>query len=208
MTEAASQSAEPLVAEPVAKDFEYTVRLNVTIPLAWAKILKTTGEHHYDYKCREMAECGVVNGLYNTATLNEDPEFRVDHSSWPSTHPIAWRDCDGMMKIMEQAHYVRAASGGFKFDLVEIGNIRAWLRRTMDQIEARHAEIASTQHVTSAIGEAIARAQYAKRWLAQADTNEILIERLGSQAVVAQQMIESAEATLRSALAVIGGEGG
>lgn len=131
MTAAATN--EQAIAEAVAKDFEYTVRLNVAIPLAWAKILKTTGERHYDYKCREMAKCGVVNGLYNVATLNEDPESRSDSSSWPSTHPIAWRDCDGMMKILEQAHYL--------FDLVVVGEICTWLRRTMDQIEARHAEI-------------------------------------------------------------------
>jgi hypothetical protein len=121
------------IVDPIAKGFEYTVRLAVAIPLAWAKVLKTTGEHHYDYTCREAAACGVVNGLYNIATFNEDPEFKAKISSWPSTHPISWRDCDGMMKIMEQAHY--------EFDLVVIGDIRAWLRRTMDRIEARHAEI-------------------------------------------------------------------
>jgi hypothetical protein len=131
------------IVDPVAKGFEYTVCLAVAIPLAWAKVLKTTGNHHYDYKCREMAERGVVNGLYNIATFNEDPEFKAKVSSWPSTHPISWRDCDGMMKIMEQTHYVRAASGGYAFDLVVIGEIRAWLRRTMDRIEARHAEITS-----------------------------------------------------------------
>jgi hypothetical protein len=126
-----TSSAEPTIVEPIAKGFEYTVRLGVAIPLAWAKILKATGARHYDYKCREMAECGVVNGLYNIATFNEDAEYRV--SSWPSTHPVSWRDCDGMMKIMEQAHY--------EFDLVVIGNIRAWLHHTMERIEARHAEI-------------------------------------------------------------------
>lgn len=134
MTQASAQGTDPLVAEPIAKGFEYAVRLAVAIPLAWAQVLKTTGAHHYDYKCREMAECGVVNGLHNVATLNEDHEFRADSSSWPSTHPISWRDCDGMTKILEQAHYA--------YDLVVIGNIRAWLRRTMDRIEARHAEIA------------------------------------------------------------------
>jgi hypothetical protein len=119
-----------LVAEPVSKGFEYTVRLNVTIPLAWAKVLKETGARHYDYKCREMAECGVVNGLHNTALLNEDPEFRADRPELePSTHPVAWHDCDGMMKILEQAHYM--------FDVVVVGQIRTWLRRTMDQIAAR-----------------------------------------------------------------------
>jgi hypothetical protein len=104
-----------LIAEPVAQDFEYTVRLAVAIPLAWAQLLKTVGAHHYDWKCREMSECGVVNGLYNTPTINEDPEFKAECSSSPSTHPISWRDCDGMMKIMEQAHYHE------EFDLVVIG---------------------------------------------------------------------------------------
>lgn len=134
MTEAMTSGGDPLVAEPVAKDFEYTVRLGVAIPLVWARVLKAVGSRHYDYRCREMANCGVVNGLHNVALLNEDPEFRVKSFSWPSTHPVAWRDCDGMMKIMEQAHY--------EFDLVVIGDIRGWLRRTMDRIEARHSEIA------------------------------------------------------------------
>lgn len=128
---------ELLVTEPVAKGFEYVVRLAVAIPLVWAQVLKTTGEHHYDYKCREMAKCGVINGLYNSATTNEDPSFKAESSWWPATHPIAWRDCDGMMKIMEQAHHHH------EFDLAVIGNIHAWLRRTMDQIEARHREITS-----------------------------------------------------------------
>lgn len=133
MTPQTVSSAGPLIAEPVAKDFEYRVRLGVAIPLAWARVLKTTGAHHYDHVCREISECGVVNGLYNTATFNEDPAFKAT-DSWPSTHPVAWRDCDFMMKIMEQAHY--------EFDLVVIGEIRGWLRRTMDRIEARHREIA------------------------------------------------------------------
>jgi hypothetical protein len=205
VTEAeAPTSANPAVAEPVAKDFEYTVRINVAIPLVWTKVLKETGTRHYDYKCREMAECGVVNGLYNTATLNDDPEFRVGHSSWPSTHPVAWRDCDGMMKILEQAHYM--------FDLVLVGEIRAWLRRTMSQIETRHAEIASTQNVVVAIGEAIARARYARRWLSRPDATEVIVEKLGTQAAVAEQMVERAEFQLASALTVIktaiGGAGG
>lgn len=151
MTQAATSHADPAIIEPVAKDFEYTVRIGVSIPLAWTKVLKTVGAHHYDYKCREMAECGVVNGLYNIALLNEDPEYRVDNDRWPQTHPIAWRDCDGMMKIMEQAHYHRSSTGGYEFDLVVIGNIRAWLRHTMERIEARHAEI--DPEIAKAIGK-------------------------------------------------------
>jgi hypothetical protein len=126
----AASSAAPMIAEPVAGDFEYMVRLGVAIPLAWARVLKTTGAHHYDHKCREMSECGVVNGLHNVATFNEDPAFEGF-----SFLPVTWSDCDGMMKILEQAHY--------KFDPAVIVDIRAWLRRTMDRIEARHREIAS-----------------------------------------------------------------
>jgi hypothetical protein len=135
VTQVSTSSEAPLVAEPVARGFEYTVRLGVAIPLAWAQVLKTTGSRHYDHQCREMAACGVVNGLYNVATLNEDPAFKATGEPWPSTHPVAWRDCDGMMKILEQAHY--------EFDPAVIGEIRGWLRRTMDQIEARHREIAA-----------------------------------------------------------------
>lgn len=120
-----------MIAEPVARDFEYKVRLNVAIPLAWARMLKAVGSCHYDHKCREMAERGAVNGLHNVATFNEDLACKTGD---PTTFPVGWGDCDGMMKILEQAHY--------EFDLVVIDNIRGWLRRTMDQIEARHREIA------------------------------------------------------------------
>jgi len=129
----------PRVAAPLARSFDYTVRLEVAIPLAWAQALKTVGEHHYDYKCREVSKCGVVNGLLNTALFNEDPEVVEDVSSRPSTHPISRGDCDIMLKIMEQAHcHAWSAS---PIDPATIGSICAWLRRTMDQIERRHGEI-------------------------------------------------------------------
>ncbi len=192
MTQAVTSSADPAIVQPVAKDFEYTIRLAVAIPLAWAKVLKTVGAHHYDYACREMATCGVVNGLYNIATQNEDPEFRAESSSWPSTHPVAWRDCDGMAKIMEQAHY--------EFDLGLIGQIRAWLRCTMDRIEARYAEVTSNPAVATAIGEAVQRTQYVQRQLARPDAVDVV----GAWAPVVREMIEHAESQLRGALVVIG----
>jgi hypothetical protein len=130
-----TNTVDPAIVEPIAKSFEYTVRLNVTIPLAWAKVLKTTGAWHYDAKCRTMAECGVVNALYNIAMLNEDPAYRADSpESWPSTHPVSWRDCDGMLKIMEQAHY--------DFDIDITNKICAWLHGTMWRTTTRHSEIA------------------------------------------------------------------
>lgn len=80
---------------PIQRGFEYEVRLAVSIPLAWAKLLKLAAKHHYDYKCREIGECGVVNGLYNTA---------VD-SEWPSTIAVSWRDQDLITKVAEQLHH-------------------------------------------------------------------------------------------------------
>lgn len=185
-----------LITQPVAKDFEYTVRLGVTIPRAWAQVLKTVGAHHYDYKCREMSECGVVNGLFNSASFNEDPEFKADNPSWPSTHPVTWRDCDGMMKIMEQAHYT--------FDLVVIGEIRAWLRRTMDQIQRRHHEITSEPEVVPALREALRRTQFVQKELTRPDA----VDREGVWAPAVKQRVAQAEAQLLSALEEIGGKDG
>jgi len=127
---------EPRLLEPIAGDFEYEVRSNVAIPLSWAKILKIVGERHYDYKCREAAKQGVVNALHNQALFNEDDEFRADHPE-ASMHPISWRNCDLMLKILEQARHVEEP---------EISDIRKWLQHTMRRIAARHEEIQGIHH--------------------------------------------------------------
>ena len=127
-------SVTPRVIEPISHGFEYQIRLAVAIPLAWAQALKLVGEGHYDWKCREAARQGVVNGLYNVALFNDD----VDRGLAPDdhvTHPISSSDCDLMLKILEQAsyHYLGA---------VDVEAIRRWLRAAMDQIVTRHAEVA------------------------------------------------------------------
>lgn len=127
---------EARLLEPIAGDFEYEVRLNVAVPLSWAKLLKIVGERHYDYKCREVAKQGIVNALHNVALWNEDDEFRADHPEL-SMHPISWRDCDLMLKILEQARYVEAA---------EVLGIKKWVHHTMQQIAARHEEIQVIHH--------------------------------------------------------------
>ena len=106
---------------PIQKGFEYKVRLAVSIPLAWAKLLKEASKHHYDMVCNEAGHHGVVNGLYNTALDSE----------WPSTYPVSWRDLDLITKVAEQLEY-------HSHDHELIRAIRAWLRTTMDAIEAQH----------------------------------------------------------------------
>lgn len=113
----APPKAEAGVA-PISRGFTYEVRLNVSIPRAWAALLKESAKHHYDYKCNEAGHHGVVNGLFNTA---------VD-SEWPSTFPVSWSDLDLVTKVAEQLEYHTP-------DHAVIRQIRAWLRETMGAIE-------------------------------------------------------------------------
>ena len=108
-----------MTATPQQRGFEYEVKLAVSIPLAWAELLKQCSKHHYDWKCRESGECGVVNGLYNTA---------IDGPLSPSTYAVSWRDLDLVSKIAEQLHHHTK-------DHALILTIRGWLNTTMDVIE-------------------------------------------------------------------------
>jgi hypothetical protein len=107
-------SANPM---PIHRGFVYEVRLAVSIPLAWATLLKESSKHHYDYKCRATGDHGTVNGLYNSALDGE----------WPSTVPVTWSDLDLTTKVAEQLEYHTA-------NHALIRAIRAWLRETMDVI--------------------------------------------------------------------------
>jgi len=102
---------------PIQRGFTYEVHLNVSIPIAWATLLKQAAKHHYDYKCNEAGDHGVINGLYNTACDSE----------WPSCYPVTWSDLDLTTKVAEQLEYHTQDHG-----LVRA--IRAWLRATMDAI--------------------------------------------------------------------------
>ena len=105
---------------PIQHGFEYEVRLAVSIPLAWAALLKLAAKHHYDYKCRESGESGVVNALYNTAHDGE----------WPSHHPVGRADLDRVSKIAEQLHL-------HSDDQLLMSDVRIWLRETMEAIAAQ-----------------------------------------------------------------------
>ena len=107
---------------PIQRGFEYEVRLAVSIPLAWATLLKKASKHHYDYKCRATGDHGKVNGLFNTACDGE----------WPSTLAVSWSDLDLTTKVAEQLEHHTT-------DLTLICEIRAWLRSTMDAIARQHS---------------------------------------------------------------------
>jgi hypothetical protein len=107
-------------------EFSYEVRLAVSLPRAWTTFLKRVASGHYDYKCREAGECGVINGLNNTTC---DGEF-------PSSFRVTWRELDLITKVMEQARYHR---DGDKADVAPA--IHQWLRETKIAIEERHAAI-------------------------------------------------------------------
>lgn len=111
-----------MITAPIQRGFTYEVRLHVSIPLAWAAMLKESAKHHYDYKCKAAGDHGVINGLYNTAC---DSEF-------PSTLPVTWSDLDLTAKVAEQLAYHTADRG-------LIRAIRAWLRETMDAISHQRA---------------------------------------------------------------------
>ena len=109
-----------MTSTPIQRGFEYEVKLAVSIPLAWATLLKEASKHHYDLRCNEAGHHGVINGLFNTAQGSE----------WPSTYPVTWSDLDLTTKVAEQLEY-------HTHDHVLIHAIRAWLRATMDAIEAQ-----------------------------------------------------------------------
>lgn len=111
-----------MTAAPQQYGFEYEVRLAVSIPSAWAELLKQCAKHHYDYKCRESGDCGVVNALYNTA---------ID-GPLASNYPVSWRDLDLVYKVTEQLPY-------HTDDHTLILAIRTWLRGTMDAIKKQRA---------------------------------------------------------------------
>ena len=98
---------------PVYRGYEYRVRLAVSIPSAWAELLRDVALHHYDLRCRESAQAGVVNGLRNTACDSE----------YPSSYPVAWRDLDLLAKIMEQARYRATSEQGQAY----VAEINAWI---------------------------------------------------------------------------------
>jgi hypothetical protein len=102
---------------PIQRGFRYEVSRYVSIPLAWATLLKEAAKHHYDHRCNEAGHHGVINGLYNTAC---DSEF-------PSIYPVTWSDLDLTTKVAEQLEYHIA-------DHACIREIRAWLRETMNAI--------------------------------------------------------------------------
>lgn len=106
---------------PIQRGFEYEVRLAVSIPLAWAQLLKDSAKHHYDHRCNEAGHHGVVNGLFNTACDSEHP----------STYPVTWRDLDLVTKVAEQLEHHSS-------DHELIRAIRSWLRTTKAAINAQY----------------------------------------------------------------------
>jgi len=107
---------------PIQRGFKYEVRLYVSIPLAWAQLLKTVSRHHYDYRCRAEGDHGVINGLFNTACDSETP----------SIYPVTWADLDITAKVAEQLEY-------HTNDHTLIRAIWTWLRETQNAIMRQHA---------------------------------------------------------------------
>lgn len=110
---------------PIVSGFEYEVRLAISLPIAWTTLLKQVGAAHYDYKCREAAECGVINGLHNTAC---DGEF-------PSNHPVSLRDIHLIMEVLERAPLVDPPAIALAVE------IRFFLWTHMKAIEKRSVEL-------------------------------------------------------------------
>jgi hypothetical protein len=106
---------------PIQRGFEYEVKLAVSIPIAWAQLLKDAAKHHYDHRCNEAGHHGVVNGLFNTS----------QGGPLESTLPVTWRDLDLVTKVAEQLEYHTS-------DHAIIRSIRSWLRQTKDTIEKQH----------------------------------------------------------------------
>lgn len=107
--------------KPLQRGFEYEVRVAVSIPLAWAALLKEASKHHYDSECRATGVHGTVNGLLNTACDGE----------WPITLAVSHSDLNLTTKVAEQLEHHTA-------DHVLIRQIRTWLRETMAAITRQH----------------------------------------------------------------------
>lgn len=112
--------------KPIQSGFEYEVRLAVSIPLAWATLLKQAAKHHYDARCREVGDRGVVNALYNTAHDGE----------WPSTYAVSFSDLNITAKVAEQLQR-------HTDDHLLTLTIRAWLHDAMEAI-AKQRELCMT----------------------------------------------------------------
>lgn len=124
------------MTKPIQRGFTYEVKLFVSIPKAWAELLKAASAHHYDYRCKEAGHHGVVNGLYNTANDGE----------WPSAFPVTWSDLDLVTKIAEQLEY-------HTHDHALIRAIRKWLRESMDAIAEQRGRCMALPGTAEVAGE-------------------------------------------------------
>lgn len=105
------------VVVPMQYGFEYEVKLSVSIPIVWARLLKETAKHHYDYRCRECGDRGVINALYNTSFDGE----------CPSNHPVTFSD----LNLVSSRHHTDDS------DLVFA--IHAWLQDTRGALDRQRA---------------------------------------------------------------------
>jgi hypothetical protein len=103
---------------PMYRGFEYHVRLRVSIPGAWAELLRDVALRHYDLWCRECAKDGKIRALCKGA---RDGEF-------PWCHPVEWQDLDLFAKIMEQADYCVTRDQ----ERACIAEINQWIRQMKD----------------------------------------------------------------------------
>ena len=110
-------SEDPVNAAPIQYGFEYEVKLAVSIPMAWAELLKQAAKHHYDYKCRESGDRGAVNGLYNTS----------QGGPLQSNRAVTFSDLDLVSKVAEQLHHHTK-------DRMLVLTIRAWLQDSLEAI--------------------------------------------------------------------------
>lgn len=122
---------------PSLGDFEYEVSMLFWLPLPHADLLRATAFQHYDYKVRECAERGVINGLRNRAKflVDDTTSGERDERDVVYTTTMRFRDFDLAMKAMEQC---RPATS------VEIAiavEIRAALEEGMDHINAERARL-------------------------------------------------------------------
>jgi hypothetical protein len=109
-------------ASPLQYGFEYEVKLAVSIPMAWAVLLKEAAKHHYDYKCRESGDRGTVNGLFNTA----------QGGPLQSSYAATFSDLDLVSKVAEQLHHHTK-------DRMLVLAIQAWLQDSLEAISKQRA---------------------------------------------------------------------
>lgn len=84
--------------------FEYTVLVQIWLPLPHADLLHRTATSHYDWKVQHSAKEGAINGLRNRALFYErdrQGDAIHEHAEVVYLSPLRFGELDTAMKAMD-----------------------------------------------------------------------------------------------------------